>query len=72
MLRYYAECHILFTIMLNVVMLNVVMLSATMLNVAKLSVVELYKSEMVKKKKFYKIDPRLAHDGSVSCSEFLC
>jgi hypothetical protein len=40
-LCYYAECHILFTIMLNVVMQNAVMLSVVMLNVAMLSVVML-------------------------------
>jgi hypothetical protein len=35
----YAECHVLFTIMLSVIMLNVVILSVIMLNVVMLSVV---------------------------------
>ncbi len=35
----YAECHILFTIMLSVIMLNVVILSVIMLNVVMLCVV---------------------------------
>jgi hypothetical protein len=36
---HYAECRILFTIMLNVVMLSVVMLSVVMLSVIMLSVI---------------------------------
>jgi hypothetical protein len=41
MLSYYAECHILFTIMLNVIVLRVIMLSVIMLNVIMLNVVML-------------------------------
>jgi hypothetical protein len=37
----YAECHVLFTIMLSVIMLNVVMLSVIMLNIVILSVIML-------------------------------
>jgi hypothetical protein len=33
MLSHYVECHILFTIMLNVIMLSVVMLNVVMLSV---------------------------------------
>ncbi len=40
-LFYYAECHILFTIMLNVTMLNVIMLNVIMLNVIMLNVIML-------------------------------
>ncbi len=41
MLCYYAECRILFTVMLHVIMLSAVMLSAVMLSVVMLSVVML-------------------------------
>ncbi len=37
---HYAECRILFIILLNVIMLSVVMVSVVMLSVIKLSVVE--------------------------------
>jgi hypothetical protein len=36
MLCYYADCHILFTFMLNVIMLNVIILSVIMLSVVGL------------------------------------
>ncbi len=41
MLCHYAECRVLFTIMLNVIMLSAVMLSVVMLIVVMLSVVML-------------------------------
>ncbi len=42
MLFYYAECRILFTIMLNVVMLSVIKLSVIMLSIIMLSVLAPY------------------------------